>query len=131
MDHFTKRKMHKMEIIRLLVAVIITSVLFLVLDQSDDNIAEQPYDMELSKSINELHRANILLKFQNKQLGRKFYEAENSADSLLRLYEEKEVVNATLEAKRIETMAAIDSFTGDELFQFFAGFNTDSTYQWN
>lgn len=80
-----------------------------------------------SDKIEVLKAQNDSLFTQNKSLDATIGLLVIQADSLKRLVEIKKMVITDLKKVKYEKIKAIDDYSNDKLFRFFAGINTDST----
>lgn len=88
---------------------------------------ENEREYEINKQLKDLKVNNELLEKSNQQLTTKVDVLHIEADSLQRLIQQDSTEILTLLKAKHEKMDAINDFTDDELFQFFAGFKTNST----
>ena len=80
-----------------------------------------------SDEIDVLKAQNDSLFTQNKSLDATIELQVIQADSLKRLVEIKKMVITDLKKVKHEKIKAIDDYSNDKLFRFFARINTDST----
>lgn len=83
------------------------------------------YD-ELQGKVHLLESKNELLKQQNSFLDKAINSYKNKADSLQTIITENEKNIEQIKQTRNERIAVIDTLDNDELFEFFAGFDTQS-----
>ena len=104
----------------IIVGVVI--ILFLVLPE-EEGVIDQIQKIE----IEELKRENTVLKESNDLLDQEITEMELITDSLITLVIKDQQVIEKLIVRKNEKISAIDNFTDDELYWYFARFNTKGT----
>lgn len=80
-----------------------------------------------SKQIENLQMQNDSLRANNRQLDNQVSRLKTETDSLMSLVSIDRHVISDLKKNERERIKAIDDFTNDELFLFFAKLETDST----
>ena len=88
---------------------------------------EEPDYGEYSKQIENLKKTNDSLRANNRQLDIQVSRLKSETDSIKSLVVIDRQVISELKKSEREKIKAIDSFTNDELFLFFAELETDST----
>lgn len=106
-----------------LIAIIgVVIVLFFIIPVEND-VIDQIQKIE----IEELKRENKTLIQTNELLDSKVELLESVTDSLTVLINEESQVIEKLKERKDEKVNAIDDFTDDELYQYFAKFSTKGT----
>jgi aspartate carbamoyltransferase regulatory subunit len=95
---------------------------FLVLPE-EESVIDQIQKIE----IEELKRENIVLKENNDLLDQEIVAMELITDSLIALVIKDQQVIDKLIVRKNEKVSAIDDFTDDELYRYFARFSTKGT----
>ncbi len=106
----------------LAIGIGVVIILFVVLPEEESAI-----DQIQKIEIEELKRENLVLKENNDLLDQQIAQMELITDSLIALVIKDQQVIEKLIVRKNEKVSAIDDFTDDELYQYFAGFNTKIT----
>ncbi|WP_299243025.1 hypothetical protein [uncultured Aquimarina sp.] len=109
-----------------LIAIIGVVIAIFWIIPAEDSVIDQIQKIE----IEELKRENITLKQTNDFLDEKVEILEMVTDSLTALIDNDQQVIEKLKQKKDEKISAIDDFTDDELYQYFAGFDTQNKENW-
>lgn len=106
-----------------LVAIIgIVIAIFLIIP-AEDSVVDQIQKIEME----ELKRENITIIQTNELLDSKVETLETITDSLAALIDIDDQIIENLKQRKYEKVNAIDDFTDDELYQYFARFSTKGT----
>ncbi|TSE07905.1 hypothetical protein [Aquimarina algiphila] len=102
------------------IAGVVIALFFII--PAEDDVIDQIQKIE----IEELKRENKTLIQTNELLDSKVEILESMADSLTVLINVDSRVLEKLKERKDEKVSAIDDFTDDELYQYFARFDTKS-----
>ena len=84
-------------------------------------------DTDYTKEIERLKEQNDSLATSNQLLDQEVERLHLQKDSLMSVVQEKRRVIIDLKKVKHEKIKAIDTYSNDKLFRFFAGLETDST----
>jgi len=104
-----------------IVILVLVGVFWLYVNYKDQDTSIHSNEIEVLKAQNDL------LSTENKSLDVTIGLLVLQADSLMRLVEIKKIVITDLKKAKHEKIKAIDDYSNDKLFRFFARINTDST----